>query len=112
MSRIILSRHADGEPRLIAGWDRPLRSAFVTLYDDEGEVMADRGPMVGERLTSLDAVDAVVAFDGEGLGLGIDPTAVAMTRLLHLLQAHEALEYPSSNVQVDLTGDADFAPVR
>ena len=109
MSRIILSRHLDGEPRLIAGWDRPMRSAFVDLYDDEGEVMVTRGPMEGERLSPQDAVQAAVDLQGEGHDLGLDITAgLPSTVLLGLLIDHSELEFPESNRVVDLTTDAEW----
>ena len=43
MGRIILTRHPNGEPQAVAGWDEPLYSYFFQVFDDKGEAIYDVG---------------------------------------------------------------------
>jgi hypothetical protein len=101
MSRIIMSRHPNGEERLVCGWDRPLQTAFIDLYDDEGECMVTRGCMSGERLTPFDVRSAFDAWARQGYGLGC--TTPTVDKAVVLLREHRTLDYPASNVVLDLS---------
>lgn len=94
MSRIIIERHKNGEEQLVTGWDNPLQTAFVDLYDADGEIMGTYGPLSGDRVSPGDAVEYLVACDV--------PLLVA-SKVGTLLYRHRELEYPESNVVVDLT---------
>lgn len=95
MSRIVLRRHSNGEEALVVGWDRPLRSAFVDAYDDEGECTSTRGPIAGETLSVSDVV-RILRHDAR-----LDELTVAEVEAR--LARHALLDYPDSNVRVDLT---------
>ena len=43
MSRIIITRHPNGEEEAVAGWDEPLNSYFFTVFDEQGEAIYDVG---------------------------------------------------------------------
>ena len=43
MSRVIITRHPNGEEEAVAGWDEPLNSYFFTVFDDQGEAIYDVG---------------------------------------------------------------------
>jgi hypothetical protein len=94
MSRIILSRHENGEEKLVVGWDRPLDSGFVDEYDDEGECIYTKGPISGDWVGPSDA--AVIVFS-KGY------TSAVCNRVSGALMKHRELEYPESNVVEDWT---------
>lgn len=43
MSRVIITRHRNGEPEAVAGWDEPLNSYFFQVFDEDGENVYDVG---------------------------------------------------------------------
>lgn len=43
MSRIILTRHPNGQEQAVAGWDEPLYSYFFQVFDENGEAIYDVG---------------------------------------------------------------------
>lgn len=96
MSRITITRHANGEEGLVTGWDRPLATGFVDRYDEEGEAVFTRGPMNGERLDLLGTLRVLQRYCGVG------PETLEEVR--KLLLEHQHLPYPESNVCVDLSG--------
>lgn len=100
MSRIILSRHDNGEEHITIGFDRPLQHFFWSECDSDGESVdesyIDRGltprttkDFYGYAATHNEAVHNAMAFH-EG-------------KLVKMLERHSTLEYPESNVTVDLS---------
>ena len=104
MSRIILTRHPNGEECLVAGWDAPLRLAFLDLTDDEGEPLAEAWPR-----SAFEVVTIIQRWMRADKPTGLDATnSSRMHRAAVLLREHADLPYPASNVIVDLTKE----PVR
>jgi hypothetical protein len=95
MSRIIIQRHDNGEEKLSAGYDRPMGYFFVDQYDAEGEYISGIG-LLGSGPCPTPAHAASYLRDQDV------PVGVA-EKVQHLLREHEGLEYPESNVTVDLT---------
>jgi hypothetical protein len=103
MSRIIITRHPNGEDQLSVGWDRPMQVGFVDVCDADGEYIGGRGLLSGVpgRLNSVGATEqalqqVVAEFD-------IDASPSLLARAEALLAEHVTLDYPASNVIVDLT---------
>lgn len=96
MSRIIVTRHRNGEEHIVCGWG-PLESAFVDVYDDEGECLDTYGPMSGDEVTPAEA--AVLVANRVRPEEPFD----LFLQLETLLLDHRELGYPESNVVVDLT---------
>ena len=96
MSRIIISRHPNGEEALTAGFDRPLGYFFVDEYNDEGEYVTGIGLLGIEPCPSPDVARRYLK---NRYHLS-DPV---LTLIHGLLEAHRELDYPASNVVVDLT---------
>lgn len=97
MSRVVVTRHDNGEEHITAGHDRPLNYFFVDIYDEEGEKVGGIG-LLGDRPCKgpHDAADYVREHTDEGTA----------ERVADLLVEHARLEYPASNVVVDLSGVA------
>lgn len=93
MSRIILTRHPNGEEHIVAGRDRPLQTCFVDEYDDEGECVRTRGPLSGEMISPLMAAAIVSKL----------VATIDTVRLATALVEHSRLEYPASNRVEDWT---------
>lgn len=43
MSRVIIDRHPNGCPHVVAGWDEPLNSYFLQAFDDQEGLIFDVG---------------------------------------------------------------------
>lgn len=100
MSRIIIARHPNGEEQVVCGWDRPLGSGFADLYDDEGECLETFGPLSGTRLNPIwTATYAQTLAIDHARNLAPE----ALKDLVVLIDQHSKLEYPASNVVIDLT---------
>ena len=53
MSRIIITRHDNGQEEAVAGWDEALNSYFLTVFDQEGEAIYDVGANRPNELMSI-----------------------------------------------------------
>jgi hypothetical protein len=95
MSRIIITRHGNDEEALSAGYDRPMGYFFVDRYDEHGEYVGGIG-LLGSGPCPSPAHAASYLRD-QGV-----PVEVA-EKVQRLLREHEGLEYPESNVTIDLT---------
>lgn len=88
MSQIIVDRHKNGRRSVVAGWDRPSNTAFVQLFNEDGECtleFEDRD--IGEIANYLHRV-------------GYESKSYEVKKLL---EQHKYLDYPESNVIVDMT---------
>ena len=102
MSRVILARHENGEQRVTCGWDRPLTTGYVDVYDADGEELATFGPLSGESLGAARTAEiAALHMRRQGLAFTVEDER----RLRDLLFRHMGLEYPESNVVEDWTRD-------
>lgn len=100
MSRIIIERWPNGEEKLSAGYDRPLGYFFVDVYDADGEYVTGIG-LLGARPCAgpTDAARTAMSYG--------DVSEDECRRIEALLTEHEKLEYPASNVVVDLTEETN-----
>ena len=53
MSRIIITRHDNGEEEIVAGWDERLNSYFLTVFNQDGEATYDVGANRPNELMSI-----------------------------------------------------------
>lgn len=53
MSRVIITRHPNGEEEAVAGWDEPLNSYFFQIFDEDGEITYDVGANRPNELMSI-----------------------------------------------------------
>lgn len=108
MSRIILSRHDNGEEHITVGWDRPLGHFFWSECDGMGEGIdesyMDHGltPQSPRDLFNLaaacnDKVFHALVYQIERGGMNGVP------EVLVELNKHKTLDYPASNVELDLS---------
>lgn len=103
MSRIIVTRHENGQERLVTGFDRALQRPFLDLYDDEGDCMISRGMEPDVAPLDLHEITEMIGrWEDRGYGTGV-VAAAQLDHLDELLEQHSRLEYPASNVVVDLT---------
>lgn len=105
MSRVILSRHPNGAERVVVGYDRPMATYFAHEYDAEEECV--RAAEAGYRAGGIPTPPLLVDEAG-GAGIEIDLTP----DLAEVLEAHRALDYPASNVVVDLSAHEPPADVK
>jgi hypothetical protein len=99
MSRIIISRNLDNTERVVVGWDRPLGTYFLDILgpvDDK-----DRQPIIkaiwsGEGPTEAGSIMREIPLSEFS---GVARRAMVKT----MLEQHKELDYPQSNVEVDLT---------
>lgn len=97
MSRIIISRHPNGEEKLSAGYDRPMAYFFVDSYDDMGESILSKSiGYLGHR--PCESAEDAAKFV-RSLGASED----VAKRVKVLLESHVDLDYPESNVTIDFT---------
>lgn len=101
MSRIVLTRHPNGEEHVVAGWDRPLDTAFVDEYDEHGDALRTRGSMSGEKITPAEATIYAAAYIADSRPDGI--FGDRLVQVLHTLREHQTLDYPASNCEVDMS---------
>lgn len=65
MGRVIITRHPNGEPQAVAGWDEPLYSYFFQFFDEDGEIIYDVGGNRRGEIMSLPALRiAARQYDG------------------------------------------------
>lgn len=91
MSRIVITRHPSGDEHIVTGWDRPLDSPFVHVYDPMGDTVQEWGSFTVLPLSAC--MDILRS-------LGVLTTS-ELARLERLLQEHATLDYPDSNVRID-----------
>ena len=108
MSRIILSRHDNGEEHVTVGWDRPLQHFFWSECDDKGESVdesyMDRGlvPTTVESFVNSAAINnptvwrTIMEAVERGGKEGAPEVLVELVR-------HQALDYPESNITMDIS---------
>jgi hypothetical protein len=97
MSRIIVSRHANDEERTVLGWDPPLQTYFADRYDSDGESVGTVGPLAGMQIDSVAELRRLALYGD------IIEVSEWSPVLEQLLAAHRELEYPESNVVIDLS---------
>ena len=56
MSRVIIDRHPNGCPHIVAGWDEPLNSYFLQAFDDQEDVKYDVGANRPSDIRSIPAL--------------------------------------------------------
>lgn len=95
MSRIIVARHDNGEESLSTGYDRPMGFFFVDEYDEDGEYVAGIGLLGDGPCESPGDVSAYLSAHGI--------PAITCSAIAQLLSEHVYLDYPASNVVIDLT---------
>ena len=108
MSRIILSRYPNGEELITVGWDRPLGHFFWSECDEEGESIdesyMDHGltPRSTEDFVNVAAVynDRVFRTLLDAIDRGHKD---GLPEVLVELNTHKTLDYPASNVELDLS---------
>lgn len=91
MSRIILTRHPNGETQAVAGWDEALYSYFFQVFDEEGENIYDVG---GNRRGEIMSIPQLRISAGKYEGL-------LSQRAFSRLKWHKALRDQSE--EIDLT---------
>lgn len=91
MGRIILTRHPNGEPQAVAGWDEPLYSYFFQVFDDKGEAIYDVGANRRGEIMSIPQL-RISAGEYEGF---------LSQRAFSRLKWHKALR--DSAEEIDLT---------
>lgn len=127
MSRIILTRYNATEDHLVVGWDRPLQTFYWQEFNKEPEItQEDDGWQVSTNVGKFydtekeaeehkwDDWQEMLGFAGymrnefptllefmNKLPDKFDP--VWTPRVTDLLEQHKLLDYPASNVIVDLT---------
>ena len=108
MSRIILSRHDNGEEFITVGWDRPLGHLFWSECDRDGESIdesyMDRGLVIH---TTTDFVNAAAVYNDRVFRVLLDAIdrggREGAPEVLVELNRHMTLDYPESNVTLDLS---------
>jgi hypothetical protein len=91
MSRIICTRHPNGEEQLVVGWDRPINAPFAHIYSDEGEI---------KKSVDFASLSVIEIFISQLVHGQLKEMA------MELLDEHSKLDYPASNIVVDLTRPA------
>jgi hypothetical protein len=105
MSRIILSRHDNGEEHVIVGFDRPLQHFFWSEYDRMGESTDES--YLDHGLTPRTPDEFARSTGGN---LTVDEAVarkIETHNLMTVLERHMGLEYPDSNVTVDYTREKE-----
>lgn len=109
MSRIILARHDNGEEFITIGHDRPLQHFFWSECDEEGESVdesyMDRGLVLH---TTEDLVNAAAVYNDRVFRVLLDAIdrggQDGRPEPLVELKRHSTLDYPESNIILDLSG--------
>lgn len=102
MSRIILTRHSNREEHITVGYDRPLKHFWWSVCDIEGESVEESFMDYGwTPRTVRDLVN--LAANHSGNVYNMLSVADKDGELTKMLEEHQTLEYPESNVVVDLS---------
>ena len=106
MSRVILSRHSNGEEHVTVGFDRPLGHFFWSECDSDGESVdesyIDRGLTPRTVKEFFDSASANKAVFSAIMDV-IERSKAGDIELMPELKRHQTLEYPASNVTLDLS---------
>jgi hypothetical protein len=118
MSRIILTKHDNGEDHVVVGYDRPLQTYYWQEFapepdwpeDDErwdgwDEMLGFAGYDMGELPQVADLFDHAMK-NNERVAAALADFA-DQGSLLPMLREHKQLPYPASNTVVDMTTRED-----
>jgi hypothetical protein len=94
VSRVIVTRYPDGEEHIVVGYDRPLGTFFAHEYDEDGD---PKRAVYGVPEPVTTPIELALRLGRE------DWPMLPWDRLTPLLMHHQTLDYPESNVVVDLT---------
>jgi hypothetical protein len=114
MSRIILSKYANGEEHVVVGYDRPLDTYYWQEFNQEPEdwespEAEEWEEMIGfagyapRELVNVNDLFAHAAANNKTVYDAM--MAADETTLVRVLEQHKALDYPESNVTIDLSHD-------
>lgn len=121
MSQIILSRYDDGSNHVVIGYDRPLETYFWQEFNQEPEedewnlmtedeanaweeMLGYAGYNPGELPTAQDLINDA-AVNNHTVFAAITAQLNTGDELLLELKRHQTLDYPDSNVVLDLSND-------
>jgi hypothetical protein len=118
MSRIILERYSTGEEHIVVGWDRPLHTFYwqefnkeprnpvtgdVEWDSPEGEEWEEMLGFAGYEPNELTTTAALYEHAAKHNEAVHNAMAFHEGGLVKMLDEHSKLEYPDSNISVDLS---------
>ena len=118
MSRIILSRYDDGSDHIVVGFDRPLNTYYWQEFNQEpedwstvdeetwDEMIGFAGYDMNEIPTTQDLVNHAATHSEEvfrTILVVVENSMGSDIELLVELKRHKTLDYPESNITLDLS---------